>query len=72
MCRFRYVFMSMHVYRQYLSLSPTRQELTQGLFYSGSFREGESRAGTEIHTLLVYSGHWFTECNVSLVNQLGL
>ena len=39
-----------HKYR-YLSLPPSRQDLTQDLFYSEGLREGESRARAEIRAL---------------------
>ena len=56
----------------YLLLLPIRYDLTQGLFYSGSFREGEVRARAKICALLDYVGHGFTWCNVSQVTLLGL
>ena len=40
----------------YLSLPPTRQDLRQGLFYSGGFREEGSRAQVLAYALLDYAG----------------
>ena len=38
---------------RYLSMPPTRQNLTQGLFYSGGFREGGSYTWAKTLALLV-------------------
>ena len=58
--------------RQYLSLPPTRQDLTQGLSYSRGFEERWGQAQAKIHALLDYVGHWLTGCNVSQMTQLGV
>ena len=49
---------------KYLSPPPTRQDLTQGLFYSGGFGEGGDQAPAKTSTLLDYV-HRLTESNVS-------
>ena len=54
------------VFVRYLSLHPTRQDLTQGLFYCGGFRE---RGG---HALLDHIGHRLTGCTMSQMTLLGL
>ena len=61
---------------KYLSLSPTRQDSTQGQWPKGrllwGFRGGESRARAEARTLLIYAGHRPTQCNVGLMSLADL
>ena len=53
---------------RYLSLSPTRQNLIQGLFYCCDFK----KEGSLARALLDYVGHRLTGCNVSQVTLLDM
>ena len=61
--------------RRYLSLPPTKQDLTQGQWPEGRFivgvKRGGGRAWAETRALRVYAGHRFTWCNVSLMSLAG-
>ena len=68
-------FPIIHRLNWYLSLPPTRQDLTQSQWPKGRFkmgiRRGESRARVEAQTLLNFAGHRLTYCHVSLMNLAG-
>ena len=61
----------MWLYR-YLLLPPTRQDLTQGLFYSWGFREKGGQAQVEACVLLDYAGHRLTLSNMNQMRLLEL
>ena len=56
----------------YLSFPPTRQDLTQGHFYTGDFKEAGGQERAETHTLLDDGGHWLTRCNVKQMSLMDL
>ena len=59
----------------FLSLPPIRQDLTQIQWPKGQFivrfKRGGGQACAETRTLLDYTGHWLTKCNVSLMTSAG-
>ena len=58
---------------KYLSLPPTRQDLTHDQKPESRLklrlRGGEGRERAETRTLLVYAAHWPAKCNVGLMSQ---